>query len=144
VEIANMTKFQLYNMRYNNSTGIVNGSADLVNSWSGEGTTNELPRNAYTAPTSNRWFSSFYIENGAFVRVRNVQIGYTLPEGISKKVGMNRARIYVAGQNLFTFTKYTGYDPEIGSPNQNVLTTGTDFGRYPLSRMVTVGINCQF
>ena len=144
VKIANMTRFRLYNMRFHNSTGIVNGSSDLLNSWTGPGTSNELPRNSYTAPTSNRWFSTFYIEDGSFVRIRNIQIGYTLPVTISKKAGMSRSRIYVAVQNLHTFTKYTGYDPEIGSPDQNVLTTGADFGRYPLPRMFTVGINCQF
>ena len=144
VQIANQTKFWFYNMRFDNSTGIVNGSADLINSWSGPGTSNSLPRNSYTAPTSNRYFSSFNIENGAFVRLRNVQIGYTIPESISKKAGMSRARVYISGQNLHTFTKYSGYDPEIGSPNQNVLTTGTDFGRYPVPRMFLVGLNVQF
>ncbi|MBA4166885.1 MAG: TonB-dependent receptor [Chitinophagaceae bacterium] len=144
VQIANMTRFQLYNMRYNNSTGIVNGSVDLLNSWHGKGTSNTLPRNAYTAPTSNRWFSDFFIENGNFLRVRNVQIGYTFREAMMKNAGIKNVRIYLAGQNIFTFTKYTGYDPEVGSPGQSVLQTGADFGRYPLARMFTVGFNCQF
>jgi TonB-linked SusC/RagA family outer membrane protein len=144
VDIANMPKFQLYNMRYYNSTGIVNVSKDLLNSWHGEGTSNTLPRNSYNVPGSNKWFSDFYIEDGSFVRIRNVQLGYTLPVSLSQKAGMSRARVFISVQNLHTFTKYTGYDPEIGSLNQDVLTTGTDFGRYPVPKMFTFGVNCQF
>lgn len=144
VQIANMLYGSMYDMRYNNSTGIVNGSSALMGRWTGEGSTNTMPRNAYTAPISNDWFSNVYIENGNFLRIRNVQVGYTFPESLSKKAGISHARLYVAAQNLYTFTKYTGYDPEIGSPSQNVLQTGADFGRYPLARMFTVGINCQF
>jgi TonB-linked SusC/RagA family outer membrane protein len=157
VQIANQTKYWLNNMKYDNSQGGVNnGSTDLLQSWSGEGSTNTFTRNAFDAATSNRWFSTFNIENGAFLRVRNVQLGYTLPTAISQKVGMSRTRIYVAAQNLFTFTEYSGYDPEIGSRDspgsqpgtgsqqKNGLQTGVDFGRYPVSRMFTAGVNLQF
>jgi len=144
VQIANMLRATIYDMRFNNSTGIINGSADLMNRWTGQGTSNTMPRNAYTAPTSNDWFSDVYIQDGSFVRVSNLQIGYTLKETLLSKAGISRLRIYVSGQNLYTFTKYTGYDPEVGSPNQNVLSTGADFGRYPLARMFNIGINLKF
>jgi len=145
VQIANQTRYWLYNMRYDIiQGGITNASADLVNSWKGEGTSNDLPRNSYSSSPNNRLFSTFNIENGAFLRVRNIQLGYTLPERWSKKVGMSRARVYLMAQNLYTFTKYTGYDPEIGSLNQDVLKTGVDFGRYPIPRMFTGGVNFQF
>ena len=145
VQIANQTKFWLSNMRYeNNQGGISNVSTDVLNSWTGPGTSNTLTRNAYDAAPSNKWFSTFNIENGAFLRVRNVQLGYTLPEALSRKIGMSRARIYVAAQNLFTFTKYSGYDPELGSRNGNALQTGVDFGRYPVARMFMGGVNFQF
>ena len=144
VQIADMSYFQYYNMRFHNTTGIVNGYSDLLNRWTGPGTSNRLPRNAYTAPPSNRWFSSFYIQNGAFLRIRNVQLGYTLPERVSQKARITHARVYIAAQNLYTFTKYKGYDPEIGSPNTNALSAGVDYGRYPLARMLTIGLNCQF
>lgn len=145
VQIANQTKYWLNNMKYENSQGgISNGSTDLLNSWTGEGSTNTFTRNSYKAAESNKFFSTFNIENGAFLRVRNVQLGYTLPAAISQKVGMSRTRIYITAQNLFTFTKYSGYDPEIGSRNSNALQTGVDFGRYPVSRMFTAGFNFQF
>jgi TonB-linked SusC/RagA family outer membrane protein len=154
VQIANMTKAVMYHMRFHNGPGIVNGHKDLLNSWKGEGTSNTLPRNSYDAPYINRAFSSDYIENGAFLRLRNLQIGYTLPTAIASKAAMTRARIYVAAQNLFTITKYSGYDPEVGSatgfstqdgqPAPRVQTAGVDYGRFPTARMFTVGINAQF
>ena len=150
VQIANMTRFFLYNMRYYNSTGITNGSKDLLDSWTPTNPSNTMPRNSYDVPASNRYFSSYYIENGAFVRLRNVQLGYTLPTSFGKRIGLNSGRIYVAAQNLFTITKYSGYDPEVGSANvngstnQSPLTTGTDYGRYPVPRTFMAGVNFQF
>ena len=133
-------------MRFHNSTGIVNGSSDLLNSWNGEGTSNTLPRNAYDAPTSNRFFSTDYIENGAFLRLRSLQLGYALPAVISKRVAMSSARIYVSAQNLFTVTDYSGYDPEVGSAQigTRVQTAGVDYGRFPRARTFIVGLNVQF
>lgn len=148
VEIANMTKFFLTNMRYYNSTGITNGSVDLLDSWAPDNKSNVMPRNSYTAPASNRYFSTYYIENGAFLRIRNLQLGYTLPTRISSKIRSSSARIYFAAQNLYTFTNYSGYDPEVGSSArggaQNPLTAGVDFGRYPVPRTFMAGVNFQF
>ncbi len=145
VQIANQTKFWLSHMKHeNNQGGLSNVTTDVLNSWTGPGTSNTLTRNSFDAAPSNRWFSTFNIENGAFARIRNVQIGYTLPEALSQKIGMSRARIYVAAQNLYTFTKYSGYDPELGSYQSQALRTGVDFGRYPVPRMFTAGVNLQF
>ena len=147
VEIANMTLFFSRNLRYFNSTGMVNGLAELVNSWTGEGTSNTLPRLDYDAPTSNRWFSDAYIENGAFLRIQNIQLGYTLPNVVTDRLGIGSLRAYISVQNLHTFTDYSGYDPEVGSANfggRDILTTGTDYGRYPVPRILTTGINLKF
>jgi TonB-linked SusC/RagA family outer membrane protein len=149
LEIANQTKYWINHMKYSNTAGgINNASTDLLESWTPENGSNTFTRNTHDAARSNRWFSDFNIENGAFLRVRNVQLGYTLPEAISRRVGMSRSRVYVAAQNLFTFTEYSGYDPEMGSRvsngRGNALQTGVDFGRYPVSRMFTGGINFQF
>jgi TonB-dependent starch-binding outer membrane protein SusC len=144
VDIANMLHGAIYDMRYHNSTGIVNCSSDLLGRWTGPGTSNTMPRNSYLAPISNDWFSDVYIENGRFLRIDNLQIGYTLSETITRKAGISHLRVYVSAQNLHTFTKYSGYDPEVGSPGQNVLQTGADFGRYPLARMFNIGLNCNF
>jgi hypothetical protein len=84
----------------------------------------------------NKETSSRFVENGAYLRLKNIQLGYTLPKNISKKAYIERCRIYVAANNLFTITKYTGYDPEIGS--------GVDYGNYPQARTFTLGVNMDF
>jgi len=80
--------------------------------------------------------SSRFVEDGSYLRLKNLQIGYTLPAALSKKVNINRCRFYLTGSNLFTLTKYTGYDPEVGS--------GIDYGNYPQSRTITAGVNLDF
>ena len=144
VQIANTSRFYLYHMRYHNSTGIVNGSKDLLDSWRGEGTSNDMPRNAYDVPASNKLFSTYYIEDGSFLRIRNLQLGYTIPDALTRATGFGRARIYVTAQNLYTFTKYSGYDPEVGSIGNNPLAIGADIGGYPIPRIFMGGINIQF
>jgi TonB-dependent starch-binding outer membrane protein SusC len=144
VQIANMLYGSIYDMRYHNSTGIVNCSSDIMGRWTGEGTSNTLPRNDYLAPFQNYWFSELYIQNGSFLRLDNLQIGYSLKDNLLKKAGLSYLRFYLAGQNLITFSKYTGYDPEIGSQGKNVLMTGADMGRYPVARMISIGLNLKF
>lgn len=80
--------------------------------------------------------SSRYVEDGSYLRLKNVQLGYTLPSKWTEKVKMSRCRIYVSGSNLLTFTNYTGYDPEVGG--------GVDYGNYPQSRTFMLGINLNF
>jgi len=95
--------------------------------------------------------SDLYIEDGSYLRLKNIQIGYTLPKTWTSKVGIESLRIYVGAQNLLTFTKYTGFDPEVGgqdSPNHDynveLSWIGIDQGIYPQSRTVTAGINVKF
>jgi len=158
VQIANMAKTWTHGgMHLSGQQGLINGSKDLLNSWNGKGTSNEIPRNSYNAPLSNAYLSSAFVENGDFVRIRNVQIGYTMPASLTKMIGLTRLRLYVSAQNLFTFTKYTGWDPEVGSQDRsgagdgppasadaNQLQTGVDFGRYPVPRVFLAGVNLQF
>lgn len=80
--------------------------------------------------------SSRFVEDGSYLRIKNVQLGYTLPAKVTKSAGINRCRLYVSGSNLLTLTGYTGYDPEVGS--------GVDYGNYPQSRTFTVGANFDF
>lgn len=94
--------------------------------------------------TQNINISDRYIEDGSYLRVQNVTLGYTIPTGIARKIALNKVRVFASIQNLHTFTKYSGYDPELGSINQNVLLTGIDNGRYPISRTFTLGLNIEF
>lgn len=119
-----------------------NMPAYFLGRWTGEGSTNELPRFSWSDPNGN-WtrVSDLYIENGAYARIKNLQIGYTLPLK-QWNVPVNKARIYVAFDNLVTFTKYRGYDPEIGA--RSALDIGVDRGIYPQPRTYRMGLNVTF
>jgi len=92
----------------------------------------------------NNAVSTRMIENGSYLRIQNVTLGYSLPSDIISKIKLTRLRIYASGQNLFTFTKYTGYDPEVGAYNQDALMSGIDNGRYPVPRLISFGFNVEF
>lgn len=120
--------------------GSANYQTKALNRWTGEGTSNSFPR--LTTDDTNLNFSNpsdFYLEDGDYLRFKTIQIGYTLPNTVIEKVGLSKVRLYITGENLFTFTKYTGFDPEIGG---NVL--GVDRGYYPQAKTGMLGINVQF
>ncbi len=118
---------------YSNKLSLYNGR------WTGVGTSNEVPR-ASTNAANNQLFSSFYVEDGSFLRIQNVQLGYTL-NGTQIK-GIDKLRIYVAANNVYTFTKYRGYDPDIS--NASPIGAGVDLGQYPQARMFITGIKVSF
>jgi TonB-linked SusC/RagA family outer membrane protein len=97
----------------------------------------------YDANNNNR-VSDRYIEDGSYIRIKNIVLGYTLPDKIVNKLKIERLRLYMNIQNLYTFTKYKGYDPEVGSVDQDMLKTGIDDGRYPSQRIYTFGVNVNF
>ena len=97
----------------------------------------------YNANDNNRQ-SDRFVENGSYLRMKNIALGYTLPRKWLQKVDIESLRVYCNIQNAFTITGYDGYDPEIGSYNQNVKLTGIDFARYPSQRIYTFGLNVNF
>jgi len=141
-KILNEMKAQVYNIHSWHGDGLGNVVRAVKDSWNGEGTSNTLPR--LTADfIGNNWLGSdFYVEDGSFLRCRTMQVGYTLPASLVERVKIGSVRFYVNAQNLFTITKYTGFDPEIS--NSNPLSSGVDWGQYPVSRAYTMGINVQF
>jgi TonB-linked SusC/RagA family outer membrane protein len=86
--------------------------------------------------------SSFFVEDGSFLRLRNVVLGYTIPNSVTSKIGVEKLRLYAGGRNLFTLTKYTGFNPEIGG--NDILNMGVDIGLYPVTKMVYFGANIVF
>ncbi len=117
-----------------------NYQTSILNRWTGEGSTNSYPRLSNSDPNGNYGkFSDHYLEDGDFIRFKTLQFGYTLPTDVVSKIGAQKLRLYVTGENLLTLTDYTGYDPEIGG---NVL--GIDKGFYPQARSFMFGINLQF
>ena len=111
--------------------------------WNGEGTSNRLPM--WTTCADRNWsnISDIYIENGDFFRISNVTLGYDFSRLI-KGNWLSKARLYVSAQNLFTFTKYSGMDPEIGYGFDEDWVSGIDLGYYPSARTFLVGVNIQF
>lgn len=114
------------------------------NYWTPDNPTSTVPRPVNSSNNPNLQISTRYVEDGSYMRIQNLTLGYTLPSDILAKAKITRIRLYGSVQNLATFTKYKGYDPEIGSFNQNVLLTGIDNGRYPSPRTISVGINVEF
>lgn len=120
--------------------GNANYQTSALGRWTGEGTSNTYPR--LTTDDTNKNFnnpSDFYLEDGDYVRFKTIQFGYSLPNDVINKAGISRIRVYLTGENMFTFTKYSGYDPEIGGGVQ-----GIDRGFYPQAKTGLLGINIQF
>jgi hypothetical protein len=92
--------------------------------------------------------SAFYLQSGAYLKLRQLRLGYSIPKSIISNIGFSRIYVYVAGDNLVTFTKYNGFDPEIGGNlginNPNNGNFGVDNGIYPSARTFTVGLNVGF
>jgi len=105
-----------------------------------------MPRMAASSAssTSNFRYSDKFVEDGSYLRVQNISIGYNLPKAFLTKLHIENLKLYANLQNVYTFTKYSGYDPEIGSYNQDALMTGIDNARYPSPRIYTFGLNLTF
>ena len=93
-------------------------------------------------PNGNWRSSDLYVKDGSYLRLKSSQIGYTLPESVTKKLSIQRLRIYVSAENLLTLTKYDGFDPELASGGYT--TIGVDRGIYPQARTVSLGANITF
>ena len=110
-----------------------NQTQKVLGRWEGEGTSNTIPRAIFNDPNNNSRISSRFLEDGSYMRIKNVTLGYTFPERLLKNT-FQKVRIYFSGQNLFTFTKYSGFDPEVPS-------NGVDYNVYPVTRVLSVGLN---
>jgi TonB-linked SusC/RagA family outer membrane protein len=122
----------------------------VLDRWTGEGTSNSTPR-VTTGATSNNVFSNYFVEDASYVRIQNVQLGYTLSPNVTQKVGITKLRLYAGVNNLYTFTKYKGFDPgaSFGPGNrdnvsQSPIGAGIDYGFYPVPRTYLLGLNINF
>lgn len=133
------------NKKYNsilNGTGGANLKAyEAV--WRGEGTSNTQPIMSTVSRNDNFRVSDWYVEDGSYLRLKNLQIGYTIAEAWLKRAGISSSRIWIGGTNLFTITKYTGNDPEAGL-SANPLQAGWEFSPYPKMKRFSLGINLTF
>ena len=140
-DLYNLTKYKTY--FFNQSA--YNKNADLLNAWTPENTNSSIPRLSLDDPNNNIRPSSFYVEDGSYIKLNMLQVGYTLNQNFMKD---KKLRIYVQSTNVFTITNYSGMNPQIGlqnysSDNRN-LDIGVDRGIYPPSRTFTLGLNLKF
>ncbi|QEH42722.1 TonB-dependent receptor [Chitinophaga sp. XS-30] len=128
-----------YDRFYNNFTTAV------FDRWTGEGTSNYLPRLTMGDEANGNWskFSDLYVRNGSFMRIKSVNIGHDFKRSIGKRLPVQQLRLYVSGLNLYTFTHYRGLDPEVGF-GVDPWSSGTDLGYYPQPRTLLVGLNVKF
>lgn len=143
-----------FSMQWYGSFGaeLMNGSAafaykyathkDLVYQWTPNNTTSTIPVNRGRDHDNYRGFTDYWLEDGSYIRLRNVNVGYTIPKKVTESIGVTKLRLYVAAQNPLTFTKYTGFDPEIGG--NNLATRGIDRGSYPITSQYRLGIQFDF
>lgn len=127
-----------------NANLYTNQLAEAIDFYSADNTDASLPRPVNSLSHPNNKISDRYVEDGSYLRIQNVTLGYSLPTDLISKLKLTRLRIYGSVQNLHTFTKYKGYDPEVGSFNQDPLFMNIDNGRYPTPRTFTMGLNVEF
>ncbi len=108
--------------------------------WTGPGTSNTEPRSSFGG--YNYSISDKFLQDGSFMRLRNIMVTYTVPKALTKKLKLNELRVYLKGTNVYTLTKFTGYTPEIGS--YDVLSNGIDYGTYPVTAVYSIGLNLSF
>ena len=124
-------------------------TTDALDHWRGEGTSDRFPRRA-TSATLTGTVSDIDIENGSYLKIQNVTLGYDFKK-LFPRMPLQQARLYVSAQNLFTFTKYPGMDPEVGygggdytTNSNNAWVSGIDIGSYPAARTFLVGVNLKY
>jgi len=121
-----------------------NKSSSVVNAWSGPGTSNDIPRPHLQDPNQNILLGDHLVEDGSFLRLKTLQLGFNLSERTLKAVGLSAGRIYVSGQNVFVLTKFTGIDPEVGLDENNSAAAGLYQDLYPQVRNWSIGVNVGF
>lgn len=136
-QILNANRFEL---EYLNGTN--NQSRDMLNRWTPENTNTDIPRASTTRP-ANR-ISTRQIENGSYLRLKNIQLAYTLPSTALKALHLQGVRFYVSAQNYLTWTKYSGYDPEVNRFGQDSRSQGFDYASYPAAKTLIFGLNIGF
>lgn len=128
---------------YRSDISSANYPSWMLGRWTGEGTSYKYPR-LVNGDATNWLVSDLYVCDGSYLRLKNITLGYTLPKNLTRKLTIERLRFYVQAENLITWTKYWGFDPEIASGPTGIKSLGIDRGVYPQARTYTVGVNVTF
>jgi hypothetical protein len=125
---------------------LFNSGTDVLDAWTPTNTDTDIPRAVSGDPSGNARASDRFLEDGSYMRIKNLKIGYSVPSSLLGFTGgaVKKFRVYFTAQNLLTLTKYTGYDPEVGSRNYNTLTNGVDYGQFPQARTFLGGVQIGF
>ena len=123
--------------------GLDNQTTAILDRWQQPGDVTQIPRATNADPNANNRVSSRFIEDGSYVKIKSVRLGYSFDSNVSERVGLNHIQVYIVAQNLFTFTKYSGLDPELNYAGQDILRMGTDFYTYPHARSLSVGVQIE-
>jgi len=127
-----------------------NQRIEVLNRWHGKGTSNSIPRAVRDNPNDNTRSSTRFLEDASYLRLENMQLGYTIPDQLTSRIGIRNLRFYINAQNLFTLTKYSGYNPDVrgGAGYDEVsgdpLSIGVDNGSYPLPKVLQFGVQVGF
>ncbi len=124
--------------------GIDNQTKDILRRWQEEGDITDMPRATNSDPNANDRQSSRFIEDGSYLKMKNIKLSYNFPSKIISPLKISRLSAYVIGENLLTLTDYSGMDPEVNYAGQDVLRMGTDFFTYPQAKAIHVGLNVEF
>ena len=149
IEYTQTSKYQYRNlidlMRDGSRWTNINANGELLN-WNNAEELAAL--NAHTSMwspyTSKYVLTDYYVEDASFLRLSTLTLGYTLPQTLTKRVGINSLRFYVTAYNVFCLTNYSGYDPEVSAIRSTNLTPGVDYSAYPKSRQFVIGLNLNF
>ena len=131
---------KIYNANNIDNTGMAaayNQTTDVLKRWQGEGTSNSMPRTVFGDPNQNTRVSDRFVENGSYLRLKNITLSYTFPKQWLQKAQIENARLSLSCENVATITGYSGFDPEVG-------INGIDQNRYPISRTFSLGLNFNF
>lgn len=121
-----------------------NYSVDRLDRWTAATPNASQPRMTYDDPNENMRFSDRYVEDGSYIRLRNIQLGYSFNKSLIEKMRLSKLRIYVSADNLLTFTDYSGWNPEVSLYQSNALMAGVDYATYPMPTIITGGVNITF
>lgn len=136
-DILNFARFDLYNLNGNN-----NQSIDVLDRWRPDHPSNDIPR--ANAAGGQRILSSFHVEDGSYLRLKNISLGFYFQDYFPRLVKLSNAKLYVSAQNYLTFTRYKGFDPEVNWAGSSAISQGMDFDAYPNTKTLTIGLNLNF
>jgi hypothetical protein len=121
-----------------------NQSVTVLDRWTPDNTDTDVPRAVRNGSVKNVYNSDRFVEDGSYIRLKSATLSYKVVDNSSSAKAIKNLSVYITGQNLLTFTRYSGFDPEVNAFGSSSTTLGVDYGTYPQSRAIIVGLNVEF